>query len=49
MALGDVLNEYLISHDLSMGKFAEKSKISKAYISMLIKNENPRTGEKIAP
>lgn len=45
MTLGDVISEYRAAHSLSMEKFAELSGISKAYISMLEKNQTQRGDE----
>ncbi len=49
MTLGDVIKDYRKSHNMSMDLFAEKSGISKAYISLLEKNRHPKTGKPIAP
>lgn len=49
MFLGEIIKEYRIKHDMTMDDFASKSGISKGYISMLEKNENPKTKEPIAP
>ena len=35
MTLGDIIKDYRKTHNMSMGEFAEKSNISKAYISLL--------------
>lgn len=45
MTLGDCIREYREEHDMSQRQFADKSGISNAYISMLEKNLNPKTGE----
>jgi len=45
MTLGDCIREYREEHDMSQRQFADKSGISNAYISMLEKNINPKTGE----
>lgn len=47
--LGDVIREYRRKHSISMDVFAKRSGLSKAYISMLERNKNPRTGNPIAP
>lgn len=49
MTLGELLKEYRTKHHLSMDDFAKRAGISKGYISMLEKNQNPRTGKPIAP
>ena len=42
MTLGDIISEYRATHSLSMAQFAERSGISKAYISMLERNRTQR-------
>lgn len=49
MTLGDCVKEYRDSHDLSQRQFAELCDLSNAYISVLEKNVNPKTGEAPAP
>ena len=49
MTLGEAIKKYRDEHKMSMDDFAEKSGISKAYISLLEKNEHPKTGKKITP
>ena len=49
MTLGEIIKAYRAEHDMSMDAFAEKSGISKAYISILEKNRHPKTGRPIAP
>lgn len=49
MTLGDLIREYRTEHDMSMSAFAEKAGVSKAYISLLEKNKNTKTGKSIAP
>lgn len=49
MYLGEVIKKYRIENDLSMADFADRSGISKAYISLLEKNRHPKTGQTIAP
>lgn len=49
MTLGDIVKNYRDNHDLSMDAFANKSGLSKGYISMLEKNRNPKTGKPITP
>lgn len=47
--IGDVIREYREKHSISMHVFSERSGLSKAYISMLENNRNPRTGKPIEP
>ncbi|MCD7820986.1 MAG: helix-turn-helix domain-containing protein [Clostridiales bacterium] len=49
MTLGDVIKDYRKTHGCSMDTFATSSGLSKAYISMLEKNENPKTKAPIKP
>lgn len=49
MTLGDIIKQYREKQKISMDAFAEKSGISKAYISLLEKNKHPKTGKPIAP
>lgn len=49
MTLGDIIKQYRHEKNLTMDAFAERSGISKSYISMLEKNENPRTKLPITP
>ena len=49
MTLGDIIKQYRHEKNLSMDAFAERSGISKSYISMLEKNENPRTKRPVKP
>lgn len=49
MTLGEYVKQYRTQHGMSMDNFAEKSGLSKGYISMLEKNENPRTKKPIVP
>ena len=49
MTLGDLIKKYREENDLSMSDFAEKSGLSKAYVSLLEKNKNPKTGKEITP
>lgn len=49
MTLGDLIKNYREETGMSMDEFAEKSGLSKGYISMLEKNLNPKTGQPIAP
>lgn len=49
MTLGEIIKEYRLKNNLSMDAFANKSGISKAYISLLEKNKHPKTGKPISP
>ncbi|BCP57579.1 TPA: helix-turn-helix domain-containing protein [Streptococcus suis] len=49
MILGDILKEYRSKHSLSMDKFAELSGLTKGYISMLEKNQHPKTKKALLP
>lgn len=49
MLLGEFIKEYRTTHDLSQRDFADVSGISRGYISMLERNENPSTGQPITP
>ncbi len=43
MTLGEIIKEYRRAHGLSQDVIAARSKLSKAYISVLERNINPRT------
>lgn len=45
MTLGEIIKEYRILHGLSQDAVAERAGLSKAYISILERNKNPKTGE----
>lgn len=49
MILGDILKEYRSKNKLSMDKFAELSGLTKGYISMLEKNQHPKTKKALLP
>ncbi len=49
MTLGEIIKGYRENHKMSMDAFSEKSGISKAYISVLEKNQHPKTGKAVAP
>lgn len=49
MNLGDLVKHFREENQLSMEEFAKKSGLSKGYISMLEKNENPRSKKPIIP
>ena len=49
MHLGEIVYQYRKENGLSMDEFAKKSGLSKGYISMLEKNENPQSKKEIVP
>ena len=49
MTLGEQIKRYREENDISMDDFSRLSGLSKGYISMLEKNENPRTKLPITP
>ena len=49
MTLGECIKEYRDSHYMSQRQFAEECGLSNAYISILEKNINPKTGEAPVP
>ncbi|RRD29215.1 XRE family transcriptional regulator, partial [Streptococcus minor] len=49
MHIGKFIKQYRKDNNLSMAEFAEKSGISKAYVSVLEKNKDPRNGKEIIP
>lgn len=49
MTLGDAIRTYREDNEMSMDAFANKSGISKSYISLLEKNQHPKTGKPIIP
>ncbi len=49
MTIGDIIKEYREKYNVTMDDFAQMSGLSKGYISMLEKNENPRTKQPIMP
>lgn len=49
MTLGDAIRSYRENNEMSMDAFANKSGISKSYISLLEKNQHPNTGKPIIP
>lgn len=49
MTLGELIRSYREQNRLSQRQFADKSGVSNGYISMLEKNENPRTGQPLTP
>ncbi|MGT2923891.1 XRE family transcriptional regulator [Streptococcus caviae] len=49
MKLGELLNDYRSKYKISMDEFSKVSNLTKGYISMLEKNEHPRTKKPIIP
>lgn len=49
MTIGEIIKEYRTKYDVTMDDFAQMCGLSKGYISMLEKNENPRTKLPIMP
>ena len=49
MTLGEIIKQYRTEHSLSMDAFASMSGLSKSYISILEKNQHPKTGKPVIP
>ncbi len=49
MTLGDYIREYRREHNCTMDDFANRSGLSKAYVSILERNRNPSTGKAAVP
>ena len=49
MTIGEIIKQYRETYDITMDEFSRFSGLSKGYISMLEKNENPRTKLPIMP
>lgn len=49
MTIGEIIKDYRRKYSITMDDFAQMSGLSKGYISMLEKNENPRTKLPIMP
>ena len=49
MTLGDIVKNYRTEHGLSLREFSRISGVSNGYISMLEKNEHPKTNKPIVP
>lgn len=49
MTLGEFIKAYREKNELSQRQFADKSGVSNGYISMMEKNENPKTGQPLSP
>ena len=49
MLIGEIIKEYRTKYKLTMDDFAKRASLSKGFISMLEKNENPLTKKPIVP
>lgn len=49
MTLGDIIKDYRKSHHISQDVIAKRANVSKAYISILERNINPKTGQAPIP
>ena len=49
MTIGELVQQYCLSHGITNQQFAELSHVSKAYISMLVNGKNPKTGKPPVP
>lgn len=49
MILGDMIKQYRTETHMSMEQFAQKSGLSKAYVSVLERNYNPVNGKPVVP
>lgn len=49
MILGEIIKKFRTEHKMSMDIFAKKSGLTKGYISMLEKNEHPKSKKPIIP
>lgn len=49
MTLGDLVRSYRQDHQMTMQEFADQCGLSKAYISMLERNRNPKSGKPPIP
>lgn len=49
MKLSELIISYRTENNLSQRKFAKRCNLSNGYISMLEKNENPKTKQPITP
>lgn len=49
MTLGELVKKYRTEHELSLRDFSKISGVSNGYISMLEKNEHPKTKKPIVP
>ena len=49
MLLGEIIKEFREKNGLSMQEFADRAGLTKGYISMLERNNNPRSGNGVTP
>lgn len=49
MILGDLIKKYRADNGMSMEQFAQRSGLSKAYVSILERNRNPVNGKPVVP
>lgn len=49
MILGELIKEYRTENGMSMDQFAQRSGLSKAYVSVLERNYNPVNGKPVVP
>ena len=49
MTLGEIIKQYRAEHDMIMRELEKISGISRGYLSMLEKNEHPKTKKPITP
>lgn len=49
MTIGEIIKNYCKSHGISQAVFAERCGRSPSYISMLVKEKNPTTGQPVKP
>ncbi len=49
MTVGEIIKDFRTKYNVTMDDFAQMSGLSKGYISMLEKNENPKTKKTITP
>lgn len=49
MTLGELIKNYMDQHSLTYDTFAQTCQLTKGYISMLVKNVNPKTGKPPVP
>lgn len=49
MTLGELVRAYRDEHQMTMQEFADRCNLSKAYISMLERNRNPKSGRPPVP
>ena len=49
MKLGEIIKKFRYDNDMTMQEFADKSGLSKGYISMLEKNKHPQSKRELVP